>query len=252
MNRVLPDDRQNGIIWPHPAILIRKAIKTPAVALSNALLETVRMTELLERMFDKALEALRTGSIEKLKVLKDLDERINVYQTQVQSYLADLAQEQLTPEESRRALELVLYISNLEHAGDVIQLNLADRIESKARESISFTLEERPPSTISASSSTRTCGWPPACSRRATSRVPSGSSRRRMPFRELQNEVLDSHFKLGSRAKGGALRRSALYVDMIRDLNRINALVVSAGYPIADAAGLLRGSRLRKDTAAPT
>ena len=35
---------------------------------------------------------------------------------------------------------------------------------------------------------------------------------------------------------------------MIRDLNRINALVVSAGYPIADAAGLLRGSRLRQDT----
>ena len=51
----------------------------------------------------------------------------------------------------------------------------------------------------------------------------------------------------GARGKGEALRRSALYVDMIRDLNRINALVVSAGYPIVDAAGLLRGSRLRQD-----
>ena len=37
---------------------------------------------------------------------------------------------------------------------------------------------------------------------------------------------------------------------MIRDLNRLNSLVVSAGYPIADAAGLLRGSRLRQDTGA--
>jgi hypothetical protein len=36
---------------------------------------------------------------------------------------------------------------------------------------------------------------------------------------------------------------------MIRDLNRINALIVSAGYPIVDAAGLLRGSRLRQDRA---
>ena len=60
--------------------------------------------------------------------------------------------------------------------------------------------------------------------------------------------MLDKHFQLGARGKGEALRRSALYVDMIRDLNRLNSLVVSAGYPIADAAGLLRGSRLRQDT----
>ena len=40
-----------------------------------------------------------------------MDERLNTYQTQLQAYLADLAQEQLTPEESRRALELTLYIS---------------------------------------------------------------------------------------------------------------------------------------------
>ena len=42
--------------------------------------------------------------------------------------LGDLAQRELTPAESRRALELTLYISNLEHAGDVIHLNLSDRI----------------------------------------------------------------------------------------------------------------------------
>jgi phosphate:Na+ symporter len=67
-------------------------------------------------------------------------------------------------------------------------------------------------------------------------------------FRELQTQVLDKHFSTGARGKGEALRRSALYVDMIRDLNRLNSLVVSAGYPIADAAGLLRGSRLRQDS----
>jgi phosphate:Na+ symporter len=249
MKRVLPDDSQASDYLALPRYLDPKAIKTPAVALSNALLETVRMTELLERMFDTALNALRTGSIEKLKLLKDLDERINVYQTQVQSYLSDLAQEQLTAEESRRALELVLYISNIEHAGDVIQLNLADRIESKARESITFSIEEQ-------ASFDNLCLIIHENLRLATGVLSSGDVEgakrlisQKDAFRELQNEVLDAHFKLGSRAKGGALRRSALYVDMIRDLNRINALVVSAGYPIADAAGLLRGSRLRKDTA---
>ena len=51
------------------------------------------LTELLERMFDTALDALRSGSTETLKQLKPMDERLNVYQTQLQAYLADLAQE---------------------------------------------------------------------------------------------------------------------------------------------------------------
>ena len=57
--------------------------------------------------------------------------------------------------------------------------------------------------------------------------------------------MLDEHFRLGGRGKDEALRRSALYVDMIRDLHRINSHIVSAGYPIVEAAGLLRDSRLR-------
>ena len=218
------------------------------MALANVMLETVRMTELLEHMFDTALDALRSGSTERLKQLRPMDERLNTYQTQLQAYLADIAQEQITPEESRRSLELTLYISNLEHAGDVIQLNLADRIEAKAREQISFTPDE-------VASLDNLCQIIHDNLKLASAVLSSGDVEgakrlisQKDAFRELQTLVLDKHFKTGARGKGEALRRSALYVDMIRDLNRLNSLVVSAGYPIADAAGLLRGSRLRQDS----
>ncbi len=203
------------------------------------------MTELVERMFDIALKVLETGKLESLKPLKELDERLNSFQIQIQAYLSDLAQEPLSPEESRRALELTLYISNLEHAGDVIQLNLADRVTAKVKESIAFTSDET-------ASLDNLCQIIHDNLKLATAVLSSGDVEgakrlisQKDAFRALQNEVLDQHFKRGARGKREALRRSALYVDIIRDLNRINALVVSAGYPIADAAGLLRGSRLR-------
>lgn len=249
MERLLPDDAQDRDRLSTPRYLDPKAAATPAVALANVLLETVRMTELLERMFDTALDSLRSGSLEDLKQLKPMDERLNAFQTKLQAYLADLASSQLSPEESRRALELTLYISNLEHAGDVIQLNLADRISAKVHESISLTQEE-------VASLDNLCHIIRENLKLASAVLSSGDVEgakrlisQKDAFRELQNEVLDKHFTPGSRGKGEALRRSALYVDMIRDLNRINALVVSAGYPIVDAAGLLRGSRLRQDRA---
>ena len=37
----------------------------------------------------------------------------------------------------------------------------------------------------------------------------------------------------------------ALFVDIIRDLHRINSHVVAAAYPVVEQAGLLRENRLR-------
>ncbi|MGQ0483910.1 MAG: Na/Pi cotransporter family protein [Hyphomicrobiales bacterium] len=246
MLRLLPDETLEADRLAAPRYLDAKSLATPTLALSNALLETVRMTEVLDRMFETALTALRLGSLETLKLLKGLDERLNAFQTAVQSYLADLAQAELSAPEARRALEITLYTSNLEHAGDIIHLNLADRIKAKAKESIAFTVEEQ-------ASLDDLCLIIHDNLRMATGVLSSGDLEgakrliaQKDAFRALENKVLDEHFRSGSRGRGAALRRSALYVDMIRDLHRINSHVVAAAYPVVEQAGLLRGSRLRQ------
>jgi phosphate:Na+ symporter len=247
MARLVPDEKREANALASPRYLDTRALVTPQVALSNALLETVRMSEVLDRMFDTALQALHTGSLETLKQLKGHDDRLNAFQTALQTYLADLSQQDLSADESARTLEITLYISNLEHAGDVIHLNLSDRITTKTKESIVFSPEEQ-------ASPDDLCLIIHDNIRLATgvlsSRDVEGAKRliaQKDAFRALENTVLDAHFRGGARGKGAALKRSALYVDMIRDLHRINSHVVAAGYPIVDAAGLLRGSRLRKE-----
>ena len=251
MKRLLPDQRPEEDRLASPRYLDRRSLDTPSVALSNAVLETVRMSELLDRMFETALDALRAGRLETLKLLKEIDDRLNTYQTALQAFLADLSQRDLSPSESRRALEITLYVSNLEHAGDVIQLNLADRITAKAKESIEFTGEEH-------ASLDDLCLIIHDNLRLATGVLSSGDVEgakrliaQKDAFRDLYGKVLDDHFRSANRRQAGALRRSALYVDLVRDLHRINSLIVQAGYPIADAAGMLRGSRLRGDVPTP-
>ena len=250
-SQIVPDQKLEADQLAAPRYLDVKSLESPSIALSNALLETVRMSEVLNRMFDTALSALRSKSTETLKQLKALDERLNAFQTAIQSYLVELTQTQLTSVEARRALEVTLYVSNLEHAGDIIHLNLSDRIKAKAKEGIEFSIEEQ-------AAFDNLCLIIHDNIRLATGVLSSGDVEgakrliaQKDAFRKLENEVLDQHFRSDNQAKRGALRRSALYVDMIRDLHRINSHIVSAGYPIVEAAGLLRGSRLRNEAKTP-
>jgi phosphate:Na+ symporter len=247
VKRLIPDEAAAQDTLAAPRYLEVTALSSPPIALANALMETVRMSEVLDTMFNTAFKALNTGSVETLKQLRLLDDRLNAFQTAIQTYLADLSQGTLSEIESRKALEITLYVSNLEHAGDIIQLNLADRIKAKVKEGIAFTTEEQ-------ASLDDLCLIIHTNVRLATGVLNSGDVEgakrliaQKDAFRALENKVLDEHFRKGSGNRKSALRRSALYVDMVRDLHRINAHIVAAGYPIVDAAGLLRQSRLRQN-----
>lgn len=234
--RLVPDERRDIDNLAEPRYLDRNALATPSVALANAALETVRMSELLDRMLTNAIAPLRNGGIESLKELRAIDEKINRYQSAVQSYLADLTQTELEKTEARRALEIMLYASNLEHAGDIIHLNLVERIKSKTKESVTFSLEQH-------ASLDDLCFIIHQSLRLATGVLTTGDieaakrlAAQKDEFRSLENRMIDEHFREGPGTAGLSLRRSALFVDLIRDLHRINSHVVAAAYPIIEEA----------------
>jgi phosphate:Na+ symporter len=243
VRKLLPDRRPLDDPLRKPKYLDRTAFEAPSVALSNAALETVRMAELLERMFKTAVEAFKTNKGEGLKAIRALDERLNGYQRDIQIYVAELTRNELSVDEGRRALEIMLYVSNLEHAGDIIHLSLADRVKSKIKESIKFSPSEN-------EALDELIGIVLDSLRLASGVLGSGDvagARRLIDqkacFRTIENRIINEQFRGG--AHGQSLRRGALFVDLIRDLHTINSHVVSAGYPIVDAAGLLRETRLR-------
>jgi phosphate:Na+ symporter len=242
--KILPDRRTADDPLMKPRYLDRHAFDSPSVALSNASLETVRMAELLERMFRIAVEALKTDKTEGLKSIRLLDERLNGYQSDIQAYVAELTRSELSAEDSKRSLEIMLYVSNLEHAGDIIHLSLADRIKAKIKENISFSAGET-------EALEELTGIVFDSLKIASGVFGSGDikgARRLIEkkglFRTIENSIIRDQFR-GGAAKGRSLRRGALFVDLIRDLHAIVSHVVSAGYPIVDAAGLLRESRLK-------
>ena len=244
---LMPRGEESADPLAAPRYLTIAALETPSVALTNAALETGRMSEVLDRMLATALKAMQTGSTEMLKELRLQDQRLNGYQTAIQGYLSELTDRNLSQDDMRRTIEMTLYVSNLEHAGDIIQLNVADRIKAKLREGHRFSGVEQ-------QSIDELCDMIQSNMKLAaavmSSRDVAGAQTliaQKDAFRALEQKVIQDQVTARGSGKGEALRRSALFIDLIRDLHRLNSHVVSAGYPIVDAAGLLRSSRLRKN-----
>ncbi|MDP9137767.1 MAG: Na/Pi cotransporter family protein [Pseudomonadota bacterium] len=244
--RLLPDRPASDDHLLAPRYLDRMALDAPAVALSNAALESARMAELLDRMFRKAVEALKSGKTEPLKDIRLIDDKLNSYQNEIQTYIAELTQNETSAQDSRRSLEIMLYVSNLEHAGDIIHLSLSDRIKAKIREGVDFSRDDG--KALDALIGIVLDSLRLASGVLGSSDV-SGARRlieQKGLFRAIENRIISDQFRNGA-ARGKTLRRGALFIDLVRDLHTINSHVVSAGYPIADAAGLLRETRLRAD-----
>lgn len=227
-----------------PRYLDSMSLETPAIALSNATTETIRMSELLERMFRMALTSLQAGRLENLKELLPVDARLGNYMASVHAYLGQLTQDGLPAGEAGRAHEIMLFASNLEHAGDVIKLSLADRIRAKIKQDIQFSASQR--AAIEALSEVIVASLrllPAALSSRdvaAASRLAAQKDR----FRELEDEIVRRHLGGEHVETAAGARDNALFIDLVRDLHRINSDIAAAGYPLVQAAGLLSSSRI--------
>lgn len=228
-----------------PRYLDSVSLATPAVALSNATTETIRMSELLERMFLMSLTCLHSGRLEGLKELPSIDARLGTYMASVHAYLGQLTQDELSGADTQRAHEIMLFASNLEHAGDVIKLSLTDRIRAKIKQNISFSAAQREAleelSEVIAGSLRL---LPAALSSRdvsAAARLAGQKDR----FRELEDEIVGRHLGRERLEPVADATGNALFIDLVRDLHRINSDIAAAGYPLVRAAGLLNNTRIR-------
>jgi phosphate:Na+ symporter len=67
----------------------------------------------------------------------------------------------------------------------------------------------------------------------------------KVKFRELELANYDKHLTRLANQTVQSMETSALHLDLMRDLKRINSHFCSVAYPILEAAGVLSESRVR-------
>jgi phosphate:Na+ symporter len=124
-----------------PVYLDAAALEIPAVALAAAAREALRMADVVEAMLRAALEALDRGDRHRIAETKRLDDVVDRLNGAIKAYLTSLDHESLDAEDDRRLSEILAFITNLEHAGDIVERGVAASLAKRAKRNLAFSAE---------------------------------------------------------------------------------------------------------------
>ncbi|GBD43879.1 hypothetical protein HRbin40_01362 [bacterium HR40] len=235
-----------------PHYLDRNAVDTPAVALAAAAREALRMGDVVEWMLQRSLEALRTNDFALIAEIRAKDDILDRLHEAIKLYLIHVSRHELDAAESRRYQEILSFITNMEHIGDIVDLSLMEIAEKKARERLRFSpqgFEElrRIHEAVMDNLQLALGVFVTRDVRLARRLVASKTE-----IRALERSASDSHLRRLALGVPDSLQTTGLHLDVIRDLKRINSHLTAIAYPLLEETGELRATRLAAESAKPS
>lgn len=232
-----------------PVYLDDNAREMPSIALAGAAREALRMVDVLAEMLRGGCDGLDRGDRKALAECKRLDTVLDRLNSAIKEYLAGLDDDTLGADDDRRLLEILAFATNLEHAGDIVSKGLVGLATKRLRRGLAFSVEGQ---TEIRAMLERLDGNLRTAS--AVFMTDDARAARRLlaeeeVFRDLESRATEGHFARIRAGRVESRETSALHLDVLRDLRRINAHLTAAADPVLDRAGELLPSRLRRETA---
>ncbi|PDV90082.1 sodium:phosphate symporter [Rhizobium sp. H4] len=242
MARLVPDQPEpDGA----PKYLDAQELSTPIIALASATREVLGIGDLIERMLIRVSEALEHNDASKLAEIAALEERVDRLQQAVKVYLSKLGREGLSDENARRSIVVIDYAINLEHMGDIIEKGLTEQVAKKISLGLKFSedghqeLRKLFDLTIDNLRVAQTIFVT------RDFNLARRMMETKVEVRRMEKQSAEHHLERLRDGRADSLQTSSLHLDMLRDLKRINAHIVSVAHPIMDESGLLIESRVR-------
>ena len=212
------------------------ALETPYLALSNAAREALRMGDRVETMLRLVLEGIaghdRAAVDETVRLGKALDR----LQDSLVTYLTRIPTDEMSAQDAKRLREILDFVVNLGHVGDIIERNLVELARRKAKRHLSLAAADEADlvafhalvlSDLRLALSTFLAEDP----RGARELV---DAKRRLSERE--RAATRDHLARLAPDRPDAMEASSLHLAALRDLKRINSHLSAIGYTVLEQA----------------
>lgn len=242
--KLLPD-RPREENENQPRYLDPMAVSSPPAALALVSRETLRISDIIQRMLADTLEALRSNNSRLVQETRDREIIVDGLYEAVKNYLARLSANSLDKNESKRYMQILTFATNLEHIGDVIDKNLLEMAQKKIRNQDNFSrqgfaeiadLHHKVMDNLRLAQNVFMSG---------DVKMARDLFTQKAALREQENQATESHFRRLSEGVAETIATSSLHLDILRDLRRVNSYITLIAYPILEAADQLTETRLK-------
>ena len=244
LQRLLPE--QPVAVDAHkPRYLEPEALESPAEALACATREALRIGDHVEDMLKRTIEVLATDDARLARQIEARDDVVDSLYEAVKLYVTEVTRQELDEPESRRAVEILTFTTNLEHVGDIIDRNLMELAAKKMKHRLRFS-----PAGFEEIRSIHAMVL--ANLRLALNVFITGDLElarqllaQKVSLRSVEQVATERHLARLASGRADTIESSSLHLDIVRDLKRINSHLTSIAYPILEPTGELADSRLR-------
>jgi phosphate:Na+ symporter len=245
LQRLVPSSDATADDPGRPRYLDRAAMDTPNVALTCAARETLHMGDIVEEMLRLSMTALVTDDRKLVAEIERMDNAVDNLHEAIKLYVTAVTRESLGEEDGRRATDILVFTTNLEHIGDIIDKNLmelaAKKIKNKRRFSDDgakelIALHRRVLDNLKLALGVFISG---------DVKIARQLLDEKVAIRDAERTTAENHLTRLRDGRIESIDSSSLHLDVVRDLKRIHSHICAVAYPVLDAAGELVPTRLK-------
>jgi phosphate:Na+ symporter len=209
-----------------------QTIDTPAVALGQALRETLRMGDVVVRSLRDSLTVLEHNDERLMREVIARDDVIDRLEEDIKQFLIGVGQQSLTEEQAERETALIFVIANLEEIGDVIEKNLMELAAKKIAGHHVFSqqgwseireLHAKVVENLELAMSA-------LASQDAT--IAEKIIRHKSVVNVLERQLRQTHIRRLHEGLRESIDTSSIHLDLLANLKRANSLVAGIAYAV--------------------
>ena len=221
----------------YPRFLELKNFSMPAISLASAKREALHMAEISQKMVVSSLAVLQDNNVTlRHEIIKNEDIVDSLFDS-IKLYIARILQEELTPTETQKALNILNFTTNMEHIGDIVNNSLMDISGKKIDKHIQFSKEGL--SEIISIHEVVCSNYDLAINTFVSDdcELAKVLYEKKQELHKLEKRSVSKHLQRIGKGMADSLETSSMHIDVIRDYKKINSLLSSIAYPILIASG---------------
>ncbi len=233
ITRLIPEPPQvEG--YAKPKYLDPHVLDSPPLAMAQASRETLRMADLVQEMLRDTIQVFVNGDPELLESIEQREDWVDTLNREIKLYVTRMSEQALTQEQFKREMAVLATANDLENIGDIIDRNLMELAKKKIYKGLRFSDQGQKEIIELHAAVTANLGRVISAFASQDVEVARQVIAEKARINQKERELKQAHVHRLHSGLPESIETSAIHLDVLTNLKRVNSHVTNIAYPIAE------------------